>query len=244
MINIPLLKRAFIITSFAFTPLVIQAQKGNGATDSTATTPSVAKTNTDTTKQGKSFGAMSLGLHAGSSGIGLQYNITLNKYFTGRFEGSYIAKKDYIYNLVSDGVNVKNDISVATGLIGLFADIHSPKAKFLNVTFGVVYDLTSIKLDQSFVNASPSKDLGTLTLTSKINHVNPYVGIMLGNPIPKKKVNLSFEMGTYYIGAPKVTWTGQGIVAPTADQSAIIERNIKNYSWMPVLSLHLNYKIN
>jgi TonB dependent receptor len=243
MIKTDLLKRAFMITSLAFTPLAIQAQKekeGTGTKDSTVVTKPIA----DNAKENKSFGAMSLGIHAGSSGLGIQYNITLNKYFNGRLEGSYIAKKNYIYNQVMQGVNVQDNISVTTGLVGLFADFHSPKATYLNLTLGVVYDFTSAKVVQTATAPDSKKDLGTLVLNAKVNKVNPYVGLVWGNPVPKKKASIALELGTYYVGSPKITWVGTGIVGPTADQASIVENNIKSYSWLPVLSLHLNFKIN
>lgn len=189
----------------------------------------------------KDFG-MSVGLHLGTSGIGLQYNISLAPFVVARLEGNYIGKKNIIIDQVKDGVNIKNDISVTTGYVGLFGDFHVPGVKWLNLTIGGVYDLTTIKLVQT-ASSTSGESLGSLSLDTQIRDINPYVGIMLGKTIPKILLNTSLQIGTYYIGSPKVNWTGEGLIGPTADQGDIVEENIKDYSWMPVVSLHLNFKI-
>lgn len=258
MINTTLLKRAFLVANFACMPLVFTAQTG---TDSTATpAPAVVADTTaasasavaDSSSTGtpvklnpalnNSLKKMSVGIHLGSSGIGAQYSINVLPYLSGRFEGNYIAKNNYLHNMVIDGVDLENDISVTTGFVGLFADFHSPKATIVNFTIGVVYDLTTINLVQNAT--ANSLEVGTLTLEATINKINPYFGVLLGNTVPKKKVGVAFEIGTYYVGSPEITWEGSGIVGATADQGDIIQENVKDYSWMPVLSFHLNFKIN
>ena len=241
-----------MLLGFAGATLSANAQTGGADSTVTAVTDTV-KAVTEKAKSTKTKKAptnvdfqqfaMSAGINAGSNGLGAQYNIAVLPYLTGRVQGSYAAKKNYTFDTEDSGTNVNNDLSVTTGFVGLFADGHLPDLQWLSLSLGVVYDFTTINLVQNVTGAA-AEDLGKLTLDVKVNNVNPYMGLMFGNPIPKKRVNVGFQLGTYYVGSPKVTWVGEGIVGPTADQADIVEDNLKDYSWMPVLALHLNIKLN
>ncbi len=193
-------------------------------------------------------GKFSVGLQAGTSGVGANLSMAVLPSLNLRVGGTYAEINNYPFKEKKSSIDVANSASATVGYLGVFADWHPFKgATGLNITIGVLHSFIGGTLNQQFTynSGSTSEDLGTLKMSSiKVNQICPYAGLTLGNPIPKKKISFSAEIGTYYFGSPTFTWTGIGAIAPTADQRSIVEGNIKDYSFYPVVTLQLNYKIN
>ena len=90
-----------------------------------------------------------------------------------------------------------------------------------------------------------SEDFGQVDLEVKWSRLMPYVGMGFGKPIPKKKLDLTFNIGCFYLGSPKINAQFEGFLESTTldTQVAVIERNVRNYSYFPLLSVSLRYRI-
>jgi len=90
-----------------------------------------------------------------------------------------------------------------------------------------------------------SEDFGQVDLEIKWSRLMPYVGVGFGKPLPKKKLGVNFNIGCFYMGSPKINAQFEGFLESTTldTQVAVIEKNVKNYSYFPVLSLSLRYRI-
>ncbi|WP_101725367.1 hypothetical protein [Emticicia sp. TH156] len=91
-----------------------------------------------------------------------------------------------------------------------------------------------------------SEDFGQVDLDIKWSNLMPYAGIGFGKPIPKKKLGVNFNIGCFYMGSPKINAGFQGFLESTTldSQIALIEKNVRNYSYFPMLSVSLRYRLN
>ena len=62
-------------------------------------------------------------------------------------------------------------------------------------------------------------------------------------PIPKNKINLQLEFGTYYMFDRSVEFVCDGLIEPTTDQQKVIADNLKGYILMPNISVIVSYKL-
>jgi hypothetical protein len=78
--------------------------------------------------------------------------------------------------------------------------------------------------------------------------VSPYGSVGFRSFFGKnKRVVLNTELGMYYMGPPKINISASGLLAPTADpahgQKEILENQIEQYKFYPVLKLILAVKL-
>lgn len=88
-------------------------------------------------------------------------------------------------------------------------------------------------------------NLGNMDVKLSFNKIAPYLGIGIGNAAGgESHLGLTFDIGAYYQGKPKVDLTAEGLLSPSAspEQEAIVEDNIKWFQFYPVVSLGIAYK--
>ena len=73
--------------------------------------------------------------------------------------------------------------------------------------------------------------------------LSPYLGLGFGRAVPKNRVGLSVELGTFYLSEPDLIIDATKMLSPLADQAPSIELNISDYRWYPFLNLKLAVKI-
>ena len=88
-------------------------------------------------------------------------------------------------------------------------------------------------------------DFGDIDIGIKWNKLMPYLGIGFGRELPKKKVDVVFNIGTFYMGSPKINTRFEGFLETTTLDAEVvkIQRNLKNYSYFPFLGVNVRYKI-
>lgn len=182
----------------------------------------------------------------GSTGIGLQFAYPIGQRWDIRVTGNRFGKKSRTIKSSEEGVDVTSDISFETGGIGLIGDFSLSKKKpGIKLAFGAVYSSLALNITRSYYHPDYKIDLGKLSIQSDMMPVNPYLGMVFGNFKKAKRVVFAFEMGVLYLGKPKVIFTGEGRVGPTANESntEIIENNIKSAQFYPYTNMSLNFKL-
>jgi hypothetical protein len=103
--------------------------------------------------------------------------------------------------------------------------------------------LTPIKTySDGNIQYTPDK-LGILSADITFQKVAPYIGIGLGNVTGGDRgFGLTFDLGTFYQGGPKVSMSATKLLEPSASQSGQLEDNLKWFKFYPVLSIGLAYK--
>ncbi len=94
------------------------------------------------------------------------------------------------------------------------------------------------------INIKP-EDLGEVELRLNWWTVTPHLGIGVGRAVPRKRVGLGLEAGCYYLGSPKIDFWTNGLLDATTlpDQIPKIERNMRNYSYLPYLLLSVRVRL-
>jgi len=72
--------------------------------------------------------------------------------------------------------------------------------------------------------------------------IAPYLGLALTDIWIDNRFGLDVGLGGYYLSAPSVQLTGTKLLEYNQTNGPIIERNIKNYRFLPQLQLGVNYR--
>jgi hypothetical protein len=210
---------------------------------------------------------IAVGLNFGiTNGIGVDVAYRFAKHFTARlaYNNARFSVKDFKKDIVStnpDGTkstqSVSFDANVNLSNLGLNFEL-APGAKGrLKLVGGLAFFptnaitaggkmLTAIKFND--VQLTPD-DLGSGTVTIGYqSKIAPYLGMSFGRTIPRKRMNISFDLGTYYKGDYKVDINiKQGVLLKENENNAAqLEHNL-NQKWnqklLPVMNLRLAYRL-
>ncbi len=188
-------------------------------------------------------------LHAGTSGFGLDFKYNCGIH-TARIGYSTIP---FHYETVLDmGLSMGTDAKVSYNNIHLIYDIQPfKKAAWFRVNAGAAYFVSASavakltpkdSVNTKIVTLSPD-EIGNVEITVDNKGFAPYLGIGLGRAVPKKKFNVNFDFGTYYLPAPTVTVVGTKLLENNAALGTQLTEDLKTYRWMPMIQLNFTYLI-
>jgi hypothetical protein len=154
------------------------------------------------------------------------------------------------------GLIVTKDIKSTTTTSANFTNMHllldyAPfKGKGLRLVGGAAYFNTakaSILMQPtdnfSYINIQlTAAETGTLTTNLNWQGIAPYAGIGLFKCFPKKVFNISLDLGTYYLTAPKGTFTGTGAFRDNSANDDKLTENAADYRFLPVMQLNFTFK--
>lgn len=197
----------------------------------------------------------SIALNAGTKGIlGLDLGLNLNPTFGLRVGVNYFdfSINGYETNLNRFSYYADIDLTLKQSNIELLAEYAINDGEFRVVT-GFAFFFNNmlrgkVQLRDHFtlndVDLTP-EEIGYFQLTADFSsRISPYFGIAFGKLVPSNHLNLSFDIGTYYKSKPLVEIDATNVIRNNDLNEDVIERNITQYRWWPVLSLRLAYKIN
>lgn len=158
---------------------------------------------------------------------------------------------------LSGGSDIDINPKVTSLLIGAKVDFHPFKKRTFKLVGGLSYgsgDFTvdiapTIKTGRFKLTSDvelDAEEFGTAKLIVGANNFRPYLGLGLGRAVPKKRIGFGFDLGVYYIGSPKITVDRSGLIKSilTDQNIADVEKNVKNYSFLPNLTFNITYKIS
>ena len=181
---------------------------------------------------------------------GLNLRLSIDK-----LESSIFVDKPLKVNL-SGGSDLDINPKVTSLLIGAKVDYHPFKKRTFKLIGGLSYGSGDFSVD-----IAPTVKTGRFKLTSDVeldaeefgtaklfvgaNNIRPYLGLGFGRAIPKKRFGFGFDLGVYYTGSPKITIDRTGLIKSilTDQNIADVEKNVKNYSFLPNLSFNITYKL-
>ncbi|MGE4064587.1 MAG: hypothetical protein AB7E79_14570 [Rhodospirillaceae bacterium] len=192
----------------------------------------------------------SVGVSAGTTGLGLDLGYDLNDAFGMRANGNWFSlSKD----VESDGVNYDGKLKLKS--LGLLADFYPFESGF-RVTGGAYYNDNHVRL-----NATPTGNvniggtsytpaqIGSLNGDADFNEFTPYAGI--GYTTNRGEPGLSFvaDAGIMFQGRPEITLVGTGPIAssPTFQADLARERDqirddLKWTRFYPAVRVGLAYR--
>lgn len=193
--------------------------------------------------------SMTLQLHGGTQGFGLAARYNFTPKLAARLGGSYGSVR------INDGFDV-NNLSTDNTIKGKFSNIHLygeySALNWLRIVAGAAYLFNAEakvvltpneSVTQNGVTLEPD-EIGILTTDITYKKFAPYFGLGFGRGLPQKRFNVNVDLGCYFLSAPTVTMTGTEYLEDNEQNGPIITENMKNYRFLPVVQLNLNYKLS
>jgi len=192
-----------------------------------------------------------IGLIISTNGVGLQFaqNIGGAKMLAVRVGGMYMPFKLTNFEYDFDGTKLVINGDIKLGSVQALVDFHPFKNAF-KITGGIAYMLTDMSavamvkdsVEQGDIMISPD-EVGKIDVGMKVGPICPYIGIGFGRAIPRSRASFNFEIGSYYISHPEVTFKASGMLEPTSANEKVIQDNVKGLSWLPMMNFGINFKI-
>lgn len=183
-------------------------------------------------------------------GAGLEIAKNLNDHITVRGGGGFLPFDYQVDEIFGQAAYVNNQFRFSTAsLVMDWYPSNNPKRDF-HFILGGFYNWSSLA-----IRARPIQDnyligdykvssdrIGFVDIKMTPKSINPYMGIGTGRLVDKnKRIGATLELGCVYIGSPGVKMEAAGLVAPTAEQEAIIRGNLNDYRFYPYLSIQLSF---
>ncbi len=206
----------------------------------------------------------SLGILGTTNGFGLQLakQIGNKNKFAIKLSGTHFlyninnqivtidGKNIYFYGNTLVGIKLKVNGEIKLGSVNMAFDYH-PFANAFKISSGLALLFSQLNfiatprdsLKQGEISIGPEEQ-GNIYYGLKTQLVCPYLGIGIGRAVPKKRVGFNFEIGTYYIGAPQLSFKTTGMLEPTSVEERKLKDNLRNYQLLPIILFNLNVRIS
>lgn len=87
------------------------------------------------------------------------------------------------------------------------------------------------------------EEVGQIDVDMSWKGLAPYLGLGLFKALPKGRFNVNLDLGTYFLKSPNSTVTGTKLLADNQEMELQLEKNMKDYRFLPVLQLNFNFRI-
>lgn len=150
----------------------------------------------------------------------------------------------------ADNIQIEFDYQIKLENADLKIDLYPFNRSGFRLTSGVYYNKNAL----TFLG-KPAKNVkfndtvftidqvGTLAGQANFNKFAPYAGLGFGNPYTRKRLTLMLDVGFFYQQSPLISLQATGLLEPSADQGAVIQRNLQPLQYYPVVNLGLAYKL-
>jgi len=196
-----------------------------------------------------------LGVHVGTTGVGLHVYQPLGTQFGLRVGASYMPFNTHIAGTYS-GYATRSHVEAKSGNVSLafgwtpFVERGGFFRSF-NIQLGAAYfyklegELTTRLRDPykyGEIDVAPDRVGNISTQVAWKQTVNPYAGIGWSNIIIDSRFSMSIDLGCYYLSKPSVSMEATGLLEENVNNAATIERNIKDYRYLPRLEFGFSYR--
>ena len=197
-----------------------------------------------------------VGIHAGTQGFGVTAGMPISNQF-GVHAGISFLPFDINVNKTYGSYATSSDVKARFSNVHLALD-WSPFYtsqnffRYFAVSGGAGYFFKAdgdfkTSLTESYhygeIEVAP-EDIGILTTNiSWKNSVAPYLSVGFNNIDVHPLLSLGGSLGSYYLSKPTVNMLGTSLLEGNEANAPIIERNAKDYRFLPVLQINFSYKI-
>ncbi|WP_162903390.1 hypothetical protein [Taibaiella koreensis] len=195
-----------------------------------------------------------IGITLGSSGLGIQGIYPLNNQFSLRAGLSWIPTFTYTRTDKVGTTTLEQKFKTGFVNIHLLGDYYLPVLQ--HTGFRVSAGLAWFVHAQSKVRSIPVGDyyygdiqinddrMGDINTTVKRNGIAPYLGAGFLNLFSSKQLQLSLDVGTYYLlPEASVKMETTGYLTGNERNQEQLKENLKGYRWLPVVQVGLYYKL-
>ena len=190
-------------------------------------------------------------LNGSTLGGGIEVARNLSPHFNIRLRGNTLSIKNFVQEIEVDDANLNVTANTRFLEFDLSLEYLPFKASSFKLVGGAshfsdgntkafaTYDGT---FEYGEIVLGP-EDIGDLQLSLDYNGFAPYFGLGFGRAVPKRKIGLAFEAGSFYLPQPQVGITASGMLEPTANEADSLQEDIKDYRWFPFINLRLSIRI-
>lgn len=195
-----------------------------------------------------------IGITLGTTGIGLQGILPLDQHFSLRGGFSVIPTFTYTRTDQIGTTSLEQKFKTSFVNIHVLADYYLPvlqKTGF-RLTGGFAWfvharsKVRSVPEGEYYYGEIPINDdrMGEIRTTVNRNGIAPYLGAGFLNLYNGKHLNLSFDLGTYYLlPAANVKMEATGYLTGNERNQQQLKENLKGYRWIPMVQVGLYYKL-
>jgi len=195
-----------------------------------------------------------LALKMGTLGLGLDFSLPLNDYFSTRIS---LNGFKYTYDTTQDDVDYSATATLLSA--GLLLDYYPIQSSDFRLSAGVYYNGNIIDADAQInkkitlgTTTYNIGEIGSLATATKLNEVAPYIGIGWGNKGKEEGWGFSLDVGAMYHGEIGIDATVKPSIALSTSTETVLKANVeterknieddvRNYTFYPVIMLGLSY---
>ena len=186
-------------------------------------------------------------LQASSMGPGAGVHVGLTDGLRVQARGTYLPYS-LARDINDDDVDARVTADLQVGGPELRLDWH-PFTSSFHLSAGALYNL--VEADGRVVPTSsfefndektfgPEK-IGDMDATVSYPPVSPYLGLGFGDAL-SGQWGFMVELGAYYAGSPQVDLEGDGLIEPTEQNEATLEKGFESFQFIPNVSFGLSYQ--
>ncbi len=197
--------------------------------------------------------AIQLGI--GTTGIGLDYRHRFSTHLGFRLGGSYLLGLSNldVSEFVAISKKSKSTMEVNLNNAHLLLEISPFACNGFRLITGIGYiSNANGKINTFFVDSLGITNTKTYapqevgTVKTNIDYgsqVAPYLGIGLGNAVPKRRIGINVDIGYYFLKAPSVNVIGTNLLENNAHLGPALQAQLETYTWLPNFQLNLNIRL-
>lgn len=191
-----------------------------------------------------------LSVSFGSPGIGFGYARRLGSKLNLKAAWHSLSLNDQKGEVKVKGEDVNYLANLKTGVFDLLFEFLPFRGSSFKITGGAGY-LSDVNLNATLTYKRnvkvgkvvvSDKDVGQIIVDTSWKGFAPYLGIGFGRAIPKRRLGLSLEVGTYFATSPDLKLTSTKLLGPTSSQQKTLKENISELKYIPKINLKLSYK--
>ncbi|GLB50741.1 hypothetical protein [Neptunitalea lumnitzerae] len=211
---------------------------------------SVAQTDIDLELESKKKKDFALAINGSALGVGAEIGMSLNEQFSLRLRGNYLNLENAMTG--EEEVIGGEDFLVDAGPKSTQFDLSIEYLPFRSSSFKLVGGLGYfIEGDLSVRSNNVSgysykemqiqaEDVGSVIFNIDYSGIAPYLGFGFGRAIPRKRVGVGFEIGTFYLGEPEGSILATELLAEnTVVNLDKFQQDISDYRWYPFLNFRI-----
>ena len=195
---------------------------------------------------------LSLGVKAGTLGIGPEIGYAFSKYLNARVGFNYFK---FSYDGTKSDIDYDFDLNLQNA--SAILDWH-PFGNVFRISGGIFYNGNTLDACGKPSSGNfkignhhyPAALIGNLNGDIDFNHFSPYFGIGVDTTFGKEKnFGLQVEIGALYQGSPNVSLTADGPLSGNpifqqdlAKEEDNLQDDLDNYKFYPVLSVGISYR--
>lgn len=183
---------------------------------------------------------------------GLELNYQFRPRLTARLSYGYLQyKPDFPLTVSDQKLNMNGALKVSVPALSL---VFTPSKSGLFKLLGGVGYVTQGKADLLFSateNYEVNGEIYTPDQVGEINYVMDYKGSIapfaalgLGRTVPKKRIGLGVELGSFLLPSPKIVLTGTERMVNMSEETSIIENNTKDWKYWPIVHFKINVRLD